>query len=107
MFPSDAAKWVAICYDGLDAFSSEQQSLLQQAGSEYFSEALQAYEKHGEDVKAITGHLKTTLGVKGKALFMPLRVALTGLQHGPELGKVMSLMTPEMITERLEYAKNL
>ena len=32
-----------------------------------------------------TQAVKTSTGAKGKALFMPLRLALTGLDHGPEL----------------------
>lgn len=36
-----------------------------------------------------TNALKTTTGRKGKALFMPLRLALTGLDHGPELAQLL------------------
>jgi nondiscriminating glutamyl-tRNA synthetase len=42
--------------------------------------------------KAMVEHLKTSTGMKGKALFMPLRLALTGLDHGPELVRSIPLM---------------
>ncbi len=38
---------------------------------------------------------------KGKELFLPLRLALTGLEHGPELKKLLPLLGREKVTERL------
>jgi nondiscriminating glutamyl-tRNA synthetase len=45
-----------------------------------------------ESYKAMVERLKTTTGTKGKALFMPLRLALTGLDHGPELVRSIPLL---------------
>src|SRR4030095_1379847 len=42
--------------------------------------------------KAMVERLKGTTGVKGKALFMPLRLAITGLEHGPELVRSIPLL---------------
>ena len=42
--------------------------------------------------KAMTERLKTTTGAKGKALFMPLRLTVTGLEHGPELVRAIPLL---------------
>ncbi len=39
-----------------------------------------------------TGAVKEATGRKGKGLFMPLRKALTGQTHGPEMADVMPLM---------------
>ena len=39
-----------------------------------------------------TTALKTGTGRKGKALFHPLRLALTGLDHGPELAQILPLI---------------
>jgi glutamyl-tRNA synthetase len=41
------------------------------------------------------------LGVKGKALFMPLRLALTGRPHGPEMKKLLPLIGLERARKRL------
>jgi nondiscriminating glutamyl-tRNA synthetase len=41
------------------------------------------------------------LGVKGKDLFMPVRVALTGRTHGPALGDVASILGRAAVAERL------
>ena len=51
--------------------------------------------------KAWTEAVKAATGVKGKALFMPLRLALTGLDHGPELGALLPLIGPERVKARL------
>jgi nondiscriminating glutamyl-tRNA synthetase len=42
--------------------------------------------------KAMTERLKASTGAKGKALFMPLRLAMTGLEHGPELVRTIPLL---------------
>lgn len=51
--------------------------------------------------KAWTDALKVATGAKGRALFMPLRLALTGLDHGPELGPLLPLMGRARIEARL------
>jgi glutamyl-tRNA synthetase len=40
-------------------------------------------------------------GAKGKGLYHPLRLALTGLEHGPELKKLLVLIGPERAKARL------
>lgn len=42
--------------------------------------------------KAFVERVKTATGAKGKALFMPLRLALTGVDHGPELVRMIPLL---------------
>jgi len=49
-----------------------------------------------------TTALKTATGRKGKELFMPLRLALTGLPHGPEMQTLLPLMGYEKVSERLK-----
>ena len=41
---------------------------------------------------AWTGAVKTATGKSGKGLFMPLRLALTGVDHGPELKNLLPLV---------------
>jgi glutamyl-tRNA synthetase len=49
--------------------------------------------------------VKAESGRKGKSLFMPMRKALTGMEHGPELDKLLPLIGPEKVTERLSIAR--
>jgi glutamyl-tRNA synthetase len=45
--------------------------------------------------------VKDKTGRKGKELFMPLRKALTGMEHGPELPVLLPLLGPEKVKSRL------
>jgi glutamyl-tRNA synthetase len=45
--------------------------------------------------------VKARTGAKGKALFLPLRLALTGLEHGPELAGLLPLIGREATLARL------
>lgn len=50
---------------------------------------------------AWTNALKEKTGRKGKALFMPLRLAITGMDHGPEMAPLLPIIGREKIAERL------
>ena len=52
--------------------------------------------------KEWTDAVKEKTGRKGKDLFMPLRQALTGMNHGPELAVLLPLIGPEKTKQRLE-----
>ncbi|MGI9371179.1 MAG: glutamate--tRNA ligase [Hyphomicrobiales bacterium] len=55
----------------------------------------------GDTWKEWTGAVKEATGRKGKSLFMPLRKALTGLSHGPELVGMLPLIGREKAADRL------
>jgi len=48
--------------------------------------------------------LKAATGRKGKRLFLPLRLALTGEDHGPELRDLLPLMGRDRAADRLRLA---
>lgn len=49
-----------------------------------------------------TAYLKETTGRKGKSLFMPLRMALTGRARGPEMNKMLLILGSERASARLK-----
>ncbi|TAJ26901.1 glutamate--tRNA ligase [Bosea sp. (in: a-proteobacteria)] len=51
--------------------------------------------------KSWTQGVAAATGAKGKALFMPLRQALTGLDHGPELAALLPLIGRDKALKRL------
>lgn len=53
---------------------------------------------------ALTDGLKTSSGRKGKALFLPLRQALTGMDHGPDMKALLPLIGQERAVFRLNAA---
>lgn len=100
-FPQDVKVWAESLFGELE-WTTEQQAVIQSAGKDYFVEAIHALELHGANAEKITTHLKEKLGIKGKALFMPLRIALTGHEHGPDLAVLLSLISPQTMKRRFE-----
>jgi len=52
--------------------------------------------------KGWTNAIAAETGVKGKGLFMPLRLALTGVEAGPELAPLLGLIGRERVLKRLQ-----
>lgn len=46
--------------------------------------------------------MQKELNIKGKNLFMPIRIALTGQMHGPEMVEIIPILGRERIMKRLE-----
>lgn len=70
--------------------------------SEFKNQLLLVDSFSAEDIKAATKATQKTTGQKGKALFMPIRVATTGQTHGPDLPQAISLLGKETVIKRLE-----
>lgn len=51
--------------------------------------------------KPLLSEVQKETGIKGKNLFMPVRLALTGEEHGPELGLIAYVLGREEILNRL------
>jgi glutamyl-tRNA synthetase len=102
VLPEDAAPWINVVFGELPALSDSDRGVVEQAGNAFFREAVSALERHGPDLKAMGATLKAATGRKGPELFMPLRVALTGRLHGPELAPLLKLLSPSTARRRLE-----
>ncbi len=57
-----------------------------------------------EEFKAALSAAGKQVGAKGKELFMPVRAALTGRTHGPELPAVAAILGRETVVTRLRGA---
>src|SRR5262249_12472866 len=62
---------------------------------------------NGERVKSAVQSVGARLGLKGRDLFQPVRAALTGRTHGPELPLVAELLGRERCVARLEAVASL
>ncbi len=102
MFPVDMKAWVEVMFGELSVPGDAEQEWLDNAGAEFFRAASEAAAGGTPSVKAITDAVKAATGAKGKQLFMPLRVALTGRTDGPGLQDIVSLMNPATIEKRLK-----
>jgi glutamyl-tRNA synthetase len=107
VLPADAVPWAAVVRGELPPLGPEERGIIAAAGASFFAAATDALDQSGADLKQLTKILKERTGRKGADLFMPLRVALTGQAHGPELAPLLQLMTPGTARRRLEsHAKN-
>lgn len=70
----------------------------------YLATAAAVLEQVGADWAALTAALKDQTGRKGKPLFLPLRQALTGQDHGPEMAALLPLIGRDAALERLRAA---
>lgn len=52
-------------------------------------------------VQPLFKKIQKGLKVKGKSVYMPIRVALTGVMHGPDLNVIAALMGREKVLERI------
>jgi glutamyl-tRNA synthetase len=55
----------------------------------FLAEAARMLEWTADPWGALTAALKEHTGRKGRALFLPLRQALTGMDHGPDMGELL------------------
>ncbi len=94
-----------------DSLAYENQSAIQTAeAKEIFKAAISLLStlKGSDEVlfDEFVNSLKPKVKAKGKSLFMPLRIALTGKEHGPELKRIFPAFGMERVKKRFERALN-
>ncbi|HWA06119.1 MAG TPA: glutamate--tRNA ligase, partial [Ignavibacteria bacterium] len=62
----------------------------------------QLLEITGDNFKPALSEVQKETGVKGKNLFMPVRLVLTGEEHGPELGMIAYVLGKAEVLKRLK-----
>ncbi|MBV8341829.1 MAG: glutamate--tRNA ligase [Gammaproteobacteria bacterium] len=102
VLPEDARPWVDIVFGAPPSLDSEGEALVRRAGKDFFAAASAAAARDGSDLGAIAGAARMATGRKGAELYMPLRLALTGRRHGPELAPLLQAMPAGKAHERLE-----
>jgi nondiscriminating glutamyl-tRNA synthetase len=104
LLPDDAREWLQVMAGPLPPLPDDARRAIAEAGPEFFDAALAAYGETGSDFAALAERLKARTGRKGKALFLPLRLALTGRHDGPELAALLAAMPQALVRERLASA---
>jgi glutamyl-tRNA synthetase len=105
VMPEDAALWMQRLSAEQVEPDAQGRKVLEEAGSGLIRHALAALED-GADFRAFAKATGEAAGLKGRALFMPLRVALTGVTHGPEMQRVWEWLGPARCRARLQQALN-
>ncbi|MEL7690385.1 glutamate--tRNA ligase [Citromicrobium bathyomarinum] len=95
---SEAAEWWRLVTGPIEQpeFSADDRAFL--------AEAADALEWSDNPWGTLTATLKERTGRKGKPLFLPLRQALTGMDHGPDMGELLPLIGEDEARARLASA---
>lgn len=101
VLPEDAQGWAQVVFGDLPPLAAADEEVVRGAGSGYFSAAASAAAQSDNDLPAIVNAVKAATGRTGAALYKPLRLALTGRTHGPELAPLLKAMPPGKARERL------
>lgn len=104
LLPHDARVWAERLFADMPVLDEAAATALRDAGRKFFDAALDALEAQPQDYRAFVASLSAASGCRGKALYAPLRAALTGTLDGPELVRVWALLGPAAVRERLEAA---
>ncbi|MDY6946196.1 MAG: glutamate--tRNA ligase [Pseudomonadota bacterium] len=105
--PADAGAWAKVVFGKLDEFEPAALATIRAAGQDFFTQAAQFIGHAGAEFKQSVKALGQATGKKGPGLFMPLRAALTGFTHGPELAPMLALLPLAEVQARLEHARRL
>ena len=65
-------------------------------------EVLNINEWNIDNINNAINNVKNNIGVKGKLLYMPIRIKASGFMHGPELADTLYLIGKDVIVERLK-----
>jgi glutamyl-tRNA synthetase len=109
IFPEDAHRYAEIFFSNTikEKITEQQKVIFKEAGSRFFEVAIAAVQAQGQDFKAVSQQMQTELKIKGKSLFQPLRVALTGELHGPEMAAIFKILPVNEIISRLSLAGSM
>ncbi|HKC15753.1 MAG TPA: glutamate--tRNA ligase [Steroidobacteraceae bacterium] len=93
---SDIVEWLPVVFGGELRWEDPARAAVAAAGKEFYRLTATAAAQ-GADL----GAWRAASGRTGAAFFAPLRAALTGRLHGPELGALLKAMSPGLARERL------
>ena len=98
---SDFAGWLAVLHGDIDPpeLGHEERLLVKEAVT-----AAETLDWSVDPWRTLTERLKQTSGKKGRELFHPLRLALTGRESGPEMAGLIAEMGRDRALRRLEAA---
>lgn len=96
MFFESSLSLESDCLEFLKSDASIEQTLVS-----FKTEIEQIVEWNTENINNAINNVKNLTGVKGKMLYMPIRIAVSGMMHGPELDETIYLLGKEKVLERL------
>lgn len=95
----DAAEWHKVCFEDVTPVIEDKEFIA--AATDLLPPEPPGKPWDETTWKAWTGAVGEATGAKGKNLFRPLRLALTGLDHGPELKALLPILGRQLVLQRL------
>ena len=105
LFPIDIEHWANNIFNKIDYNLEKLElvtNLLENKVKDFYNKCIEIINTDGSDYKNLCNKLKENLNIKGKYLFMPLRIAITGEPHGPELDKIFNILSDEKIVNKFQ-----
>jgi glutamyl-tRNA synthetase len=98
---SDFAGWLTVLHGDVDPpeLGRDERLLVKEAAV-----VAETLDWSAEPWRALTDELKRLTGKKGRELFHPLRLALTGRESGPEMAPLVAVIGKDATVRRLEAA---
>ena len=106
-FPIEAEEYLHKLFLNPLVDEKEIAQIISSAGKEFYLAAYDVISLGISDWNECVKKIGNQSGKKGRELFMPLRVAITGQTKGPELDKVAELIGSERILKRIKEASEL
>ena len=106
---SDLPKAAAVFFNDTPMLAGEAKTILSDASAQAVVKALESgiaalpenFTK--ENFEVLQKEIAASCNVKGKALFMPIRIAVTGELHGPEMKRVIPLLGKARVLKRIQH----
>jgi glutamyl-tRNA synthetase len=97
----DASDWLSVLQGEIEApdLSHDERAVAREA-----ARIATELDWSSEPWRQLTERLKASTGHKGRALFHPLRVAITGRESGPEMAGLVERIGKDRVVRRLEAA---
>ena len=101
--PADGLDWATVSFSDEIIIEDDAKNAIDKAGKEFFEIAASVFAQEA-DFKAAIKSIGKQTSKKGKQLFWPVRAALTGKVHGPEMSDLALLLGPDKIVARCKRA---
>lgn len=108
LYLSSVTDHIRLFYEESVTFENDEASAIAASAREVFASFLALSEPiegwNRDSFKSLMKEIQKSTGKKGKDLFMPVRIALTGNMHGPELPLIAEVFGKEKCRERIMRA---
>jgi nondiscriminating glutamyl-tRNA synthetase len=99
--PEELSQWAVRLFGQEFEYSKAVQDELQAVNPGLFHAAADALDGGATNLREVAQAVTAATGLRGRNLFRPLRLALTGTPDGPELGPTIEIMPSDILRRRV------